>query len=100
MKIRTVGGLLFLAGCTTTTPQIEAVQVVGTPQAVAACKYVRSVRGDQNMIGGVMFQGAAYNDAINQMKKQTIEAGGNRLYIVNATAGLGGANAVGDAYKC
>lgn len=92
--------LAALSSCTTTSPQANAVQVVGSPQAVAGCKYVKSVKGDQNLIGGVMFQGAAYNDAINQMKQKTYEAGANRLYVVNATSGLGGANAIGDAYKC
>lgn len=89
-----------LCGCTSTTPAMRSVEVVGSQQAISGCKFITSVRGDQNLIGGVMFQGAAYNDAINQMKKRTIEAGGNRLYVVNATAGLGGANAIGDAYKC
>lgn len=93
-------GASALAGGTTTSPQAEAVQAVGSPQAVAGCKYVKSVRGDQNLIGCVMLQGAAYNDAINQMKQKTYEAGGNRLYIANATSGMGGANAIGDAYKC
>lgn len=90
----------LLAGCTSTTPAMQGVEVVGSQQAIAGCKFVKSVRGDQNLIGGMMFQGAAYNDAINQMKKRTVEAGGNRLFVVNATAGLGGANAIGDAYRC
>lgn len=95
-----VVGASALAGCSTTSPQAEAVQIVGSPQAVAGCKYIKSVRGDQNLIGGIMLQGAAYNDAINQMKQKTFEAGGNRVYVVNATSGMGGANAIGDAYKC
>lgn len=100
MKKYLLISVALLAGCTTTTPQVAAVQVVGSPQAVAGCKYLRSVQGDQNLIGGIMLQGAAYRDAINQMKKQTVAAGGNRLYVTNATSGMGGANAIGDSYKC
>jgi len=97
MKKILVISAALLAGCTTTTPEMAAVQVVGSPQAVAGCKYLRSVQGDQNLIGGVMLQGAAYKDAINQMKKQTVAVGGNRLYVTNATSGMGGATVMGAA---
>lgn len=84
-----------LVGCTTTIPQVEAIQLVEIEQAVAGCTYLTNVRGD-----GVTLQGATYNDTISQMKMRTAQAGGNRLLIVHASSGMGGAVAIGDAYKC
>jgi hypothetical protein len=102
MKKMVAGALALgmLAGCTTTSPEAEAVQVVGSPQAVAGCQFIKSVRGDQNMMGGYMLQGAAYHDAMNQLKRRTVEAGGNRVYMVNSNTGMAGSNVIGDAYKC
>lgn len=91
---------LLLSSCTTVTPAMDAVQIVGTPQAIQGCRFIKNVRGDQNMLGGYLLAGAAYEDAIRQMKKRTVEAGGNRLYVITASTGLTGANAMGDAYKC
>lgn len=85
-----------VSACTSVTPQMEAVQTVGSHQAVQGCKFVKSVRGDQIFVGGPV----AYDDAINQMKKKAIDAGANRLYIVNINAGSHGANAMADAYRC
>lgn len=99
-KLILILALTTLAGCTTSSPEAEAVAIVGSQQAVAGCRYIKSVRGDQNMIGGYMLQAAAYHDAINQLKDKTVAAGGNRLYLVNATTGMGGANALGDVYRC
>lgn len=92
----TVFSVIGLSACTSVTPQMEAIQTVGSQQAVQGCKFVKSVRGDHIWVAGPV----AYDDAINQMKKKAAEAGANRLYIVNINTGPHGANAMADAYKC
>lgn len=93
-----IAASLTLVGCATSEPS-SPVTVVGTQQALDGCTYVASVRGDQNMIGGVL-QAAAYEDALNQMKAKTVTAGGNRLFLTSSNVGWGGANLTGDAYNC
>lgn len=88
-----------LAGCSTTA-EGSKVQVVSSPGAVQGCKYLTSVRGNQNLYGGILLSGAAHQDALAQMMNKTAAAGGNRLYYVSGNTGLGGSNLVGDAYKC
>ncbi len=91
---------MLVGGCTTTTPAGQKVRVVSSPGAVQGCQYLTSVRGDQNLYGGILLSGAAHQDALNQMIEKTAAAGGNRLYYTSGSSGLGGANLVGDAYRC
>jgi hypothetical protein len=106
-----IAGCVFLAACETTgqppttetsyTPAApsDSVRVVGASSEVVNCAYLTDVRGDQNIYGGI-FAGAAYQDAINQMKRKTAAAGGNTLFVISATSGWAGANAIGNAYRC
>lgn len=92
---------LAAAGCTTSSaPGSSDVLVVGSPAAVQGCQYLTSVRGDQNLYGGILLSGAAYNDAVQQMKNQAAAAGGNRLYAAGGNTGMGGSNLTGDVYRC
>lgn len=94
-----IGAAALLTACTTATPQAANVRIVGAPQEVQGCTRIGNVRGDQNIYGGI-FAGAAYDDALNQMKNKTAKAGGNTLLIISSSTGWAGANAMGDAYKC
>lgn len=89
-----------LAGCATVDSETSTVRIVTSAGGVAGCRFIASVRGDQNLYGGILFARAAYDDAINQMKAKTIAAGGNALFVASASTGLIGANAMGDAYRC
>jgi len=99
MKRWMIAVCMAIGGCSTTAEGAK-VQVVSSPGAVQGCKYLTSVRGDQNLYGGIMFAGAAHQDALNQMMNKTAAAGGNRLYYTSGNTGLGGANLIGDAYRC
>lgn len=89
-----------LTGCAAVSPEASAIRIVNSERALDGCKYVESVRGDQNLYGGALFARAAYEDALNQMKAQTAAAGANTLYVSAAGTGMIGANARGDAYRC
>ena len=99
-KVGLLIGALALSGCVSTTPADNAVRLVGSQQAIDGCQYLANVQGNQNMMGGMLLAGAAYKDALNQMKRKTVDAGGNTLFIVTASTGMTGANAIGDAYRC
>jgi hypothetical protein len=94
-------GCSLLGACTTAPVQgSDAVEVVSSPGAVSGCQFLRNVRGDQNLYGGAILAKAAYEDAIQQMRNATAQAGGNRLFVAFGSTGILGANVVGDAYRC
>lgn len=99
-KIVLLCACVALAGCVSANPGSEAVRIVKDREDVAGCRFIEQVRGNQNMIGGIVLAGAAYEDSLRIMKNKTVATGGNRLLLVDIQSGLGGANGIGDAYRC
>ncbi len=101
MRMVAILACAAVAGCTSTgTSGAANMMVVSSPGAVQGCKFITSVRGDQNLYGGILLAGAAHQDALRQMKNKAAAAGGNRLYYTSGNTGLGGSNLVGDVYRC
>ncbi len=92
-------GSVVLAGCATSLPASENVTMVSSPASVATCRLLGEVRGDQNMVGGVLAE-MAKEDAIAQLKNKTEAMGGNAVLVERSSVGWAGANMAGKAYKC
>lgn len=99
MKILLIS-LFALTGCMTTlSREAVTVRVVRDAQFVKGCKYIQTVDANSSW-GGFAATGVGYNSAMNELKNNTAQVGGNTLLIVVLENSMGGTNMTGDAYRC
>ena len=88
---------VFLAGCSTElTPEAQLVRQI-TPQMTSNCKFLGPVSGTEIM---GMTLADDTNSALNKLRNEVANRGGNAFVLTNSASTLDGANAQGDAYSC
>lgn len=90
---------LALSGCVSTTQEADRIRVVSDKADLSSCQFIAQITASSYW-GGVAATGLAYNNALNDLRNQVAQRGGNRLYLVNSSNTIGGTNMIGDAYRC
>ena len=86
-------GAVAMAGSNT-----ASIIVVRDYAAVANCRALGEVRGFSRL--GGMLANAAYNHAVDQLKRNAAALGGTHVQIVDSSSGFTGSRMIGTAFAC
>ncbi|SEW47142.1 protein of unknown function [Cognatiyoonia koreensis] len=90
-------GLIAIAACSAEiSPEAQLVRQV-TPQMTEQCQFLGPVSGTE-LLGLTVADDA--NSALNKLRNETANRGGNAFVLSNTTSSLDGSIAQGDAYSC
>lgn len=92
--------LLVLAGCTSLTPAGQQVRVTENDTVVQGCEYLGSVRASDRLNGGLVGAATAENNVEKRLQNQAAEKGGDTVLMKVHDAGMSGASARGEVYRC
>ncbi len=91
-----ISGTLLAACSTELTPEAQLVRQI-TPQMTANCKFLGPVAGTE-LFGMTAAEDA--NSALNKVRNEVANRGGNAFVLTNSATTMDGSNAQGDAYRC
>lgn len=91
--------LILLSGCVVLAPQGSSVRIVKDMEAVRGCKLIGPVESSSNW-GGFAATGVAFDNAMNEIRNKTAQAGGNIALINVFSNTMGGSRIMEDAWAC
>lgn len=74
--------------------------IVRDRELVAGCKFLGPVLGEERFIGGLLLSGQAETNARARLQRETVQLGGDTVVVATSDAGMGGAQVLGEAYRC
>lgn len=77
---------------------VNGVSIETDLSKVAGCEFRDTIRPPRTQPG--LRDPAGYDLYLDELRRRTRAVGGTHLYILNPSAGWGGAEAVGTAYRC
>lgn len=99
-KLVAIVALVSLAGCTSLTPAGQQVRVTENDTVVQGCEYLGSVRASDRLNGGLVGASTAENNVEKRLQNQAAEKGGDTVLMKVHDAGMSGASARGEVYRC
>jgi hypothetical protein len=94
-----VASVLMLVGCVTPlTPGGQQVSVTDSHDDTKSCKSVGQTSASSGQ-GGIA-RSAGFEGAMNSMRNQAADLGGDTLYTMHVSTGFSGSEMMGQAYDC
>ena len=96
----TVVAFLATAGCTSLSPEGAKVRVTEVESVVTGCEYLGSVSATDNLNGGIVGSKTAESNVEKRLQNKAAEKGGDTVFMKVHSAGMSGASARGEVYRC
>ena len=87
-------------GCTSLTPAGSSVRVTEVEHVVAGCEYLGSVSAADHLNGGIVGSKTASSNVEKRLQNKAAEKGGDTVFMKMHSAGMSGASARGEVYRC
>jgi hypothetical protein len=94
-----LGGCVYGVGKASLSNEPVFMNVTEDKNSVKKCELIKEVEHESNW-GGMLLQDDAFEHVMNEMKKDSVEAGANVLLVTSKSKGFNGSSAKGVAYRC